>query len=409
MLVTGEILRAARILRCGLVIVGIGTAPAFATNDVLRVGVLADMSGIYSDMTGAGSVRSVELAVADFGGSLNGRRIEVLSADHQNKSDIAVEIARRWYSSGGVDVIVNVAGSAVALSVAEIAKQQNKALLVTGALSDRLSNEACSVNHVHYGIDSYAMAKGTVDAVMGQGKKSWYFLVVDYAFGHSMFNQASGSVVSNDGTVVGAVRHPLNTSDFASYLLQAQASKAQAIGLANAGPDTVKAIAQAQEFGITGGAQSVVAMAMQITDIHAMGLDKAQNIELSVASYWDNDDESRAFAERFYKAISRMPTFYHEADYSATLAYLNSAKTADTKDGKAVIAGMRGKPINDFFARGGVIREDGLLVHDILLTKVKTPGESKKPWDYLKILSTIPGEKAFRPLSESKCPIIAKN
>lgn len=403
MLIDKTRLRAWHMVLCGVVLAGTCISSlALAADDVLRIGVLADM-------TGSGTIRAVEFAVSDFGGTVNGRRVEVVSADHQNKPDIAVEVARRWYSNEGVDVIVNATGSAVALSVAEIARQQNKALLVTGALSDRLTNEACSPNHVHYGIDSYAMAKGTVNAIMGQGKKTWYFLVVDYAFGASMFSEASRAISTMNGWVTGSIKHPLNTSDFASYLLQAQASKAQVIALANAGPDTVKSIIQAQEFGIGTGEQSLVAIAMQLSDIHAMGLAKAQNIELSLPSYWDLDDASRAFAERFYKSLGRMPTAYHEADYSATLAYLNSAKTANTKDGKAVIAGMRGKPINDFFARGGQIREDGLLIHDILLTRVKTPAESKKPWDYLQILSIVSGDKAFRPLSESKCPLVIRN
>lgn len=382
--------------------------PSEAAQDVLRIGVLADMSGIYSDMTGPGSVKAVELAVHDFGGSLNGKKIEIIQGDHQNKPDIASTLVRRWFDSEGVDVVVNAAGSATALAVVEIAKSYNKAALITGAISDRLTNDACSPNHVHYGLNSHALVNGTVKALIDQGKKTWFFLVADYAFGHSMLAEATKFIEQNGGKVVGSVKHPLNTSDFSSFLLQAQASKAQVVGLANASTDMSNAIAQAGEFGLQKGGQDLAALLIFLTDVNAMGLDRAQNTVLTTASYWDQDEKSRAFAERYYKDIKRMPTFYQQADYSATLAYLQAAKSVGWNDGRAVIAAMKDKPINDFFARGGSIRQDGLLVHDVFLARVKSPAESKKPWDYYQIVSTVPGATAFGSIAASKCPLINK-
>lgn len=382
--------------------------PAMAAEDVLRIGVLADMSGIYSDMTGTGSVRAVELAVKDFGGNINGRKIEVIQGDHQNKPDIASTLVRRWFDSEGVDVVVNAAGSATALAVVEIAKTYNKSALITGAISDRLTNDACSPNHVHYGLNSHALVNGTVKALIDQGKKTWFFLVADYAFGHSLLAEATKFIELNGGKVIGSVKHPLNTSDFSSFLLQAQASKAQVIGLANASTDMSHAIAQAREFGLQAGGQDLAAMLIFLTDVNAMGLDRAQNTVLTTASYWDKDDGSRAFAERYFQAVKRMPTFYQQADYSATLTYLQAAKSAGWRDGRAVIAAMKDKPINDFFARGGAIRQDGLLVHDVYLARVKSPSESKKPWDYYDIISTVPGAEAFGSMTDSKCSLVRK-
>lgn len=386
----------------------LSAAPAKAAEDVLRIGVLADMSGIYSDMTGAGSVRAVELAVQDFGGSINGKKIEIVQGDHQNKPDIASALVRRWFDSEGVDVVVDAAGSAVALAVVEIAKTYNKSALITGAISDRLTNDACSPNHVHYGLNSHALVNGTVKALIDQGKKTWFFLVADYAFGHSLLAEATKFIELNGGKVIGSVKHPLNTSDFSSFLLQAQASKAQVIGLANASTDMSNAIAQAGEFGLQKGGQDLAAMLIFLTDVNAMGLDRAQNTVLTTASYWDKDDGSRAFAERYFQTIKRMPTFYQQADYSATLAYLQAAKSVGWRDGRATITAMKDKPINDFFARGGAIRQDGLLVHDVYLARVKSPGESKKPWDYYDIVSTVPGAQAFGSMADSKCPLIKK-
>lgn len=374
----------------------------------LKIGVVADMSGIYSDMTGTGSVTAVRLAVEDFGGELNGRPIEVLSGDHQNKADIASTLVRKWYNADGVDVIVNAAGSAVALAVVGVAQNENKAALITGAVTDRLSNDSCTPNHVHYGIDNNALILGTIDALLKQGKKKWFFLVADYAFGESLFSLAKPYIEANGGSVVGSVKHPLGTPDMSSFLLQAQTSGAEMIALANGGSDTINSVSQANEFGIIDAGQGIAAMIMFLSDVHALGLEKAQGLTLTTPSYWNIDDSSREFAERFYASVGRMPSFYQEADYSATLAYLKAAEQVGTEDGAKVIAEMKGKPINDAFARGGMIREDGLLVHDVYLAQVKTPEESTRPWDYYNIVATIPGERAFRPLSESNCPLVKK-
>lgn len=385
------------------------TAAPFTAEKPLRIGVLGDMSGLYSDIGGAGSVRAVELAVEDFGGRPGGRPIEVLQADHQNKVDIASAIAHRWYGEQGVDVIISAMGSAVALAVVEIAKVYNKAAVITGASTDALSNEACSSNHVHYALTNHAFVAGTVNALLQEGKKSWYFLVADYAFGHSLLAEATKLITAHGGAVVGAVKHPLGTQDFSSYLLQAQASKAQIIGLANATTDMTNAVRQAREFGIPGATQDIAAMVVFITDVHAIGLERSQNTLLTTAAYWDIDDNARAFAKRFFARIGRMPTFYQMADYSGTRAYLEAAAKVGTEDGAKTIAAMKGHPIIDFFARGGMIREDGVLVHDVFFARVKTPAESKAPWDYYQILATIPGDRAFNSLSESKCPLVLKH
>lgn len=372
----------------------------------LKIGVVADMSGMYSDMTGLGSVAAVKLAVEDFGGELNGRPIEVISGDHQNKADIASALVRKWYGADDVDVVVNAAGSAVALAVVSVAQAENKAALITGAVTDRLSNDSCTPNHVHYGIDNNALILGTVDALLKQGKKKWFFIIADYAFGESLFALAKPYIEANGGSVVGSVKHPLNTPDMSSFLLQAQASGAEVIALANGGSDTINSVSQAGEFGIVEAGQGLAAMIMFLSDVHALGLEKAQGLTLTTPSYWDMDDASRGFAERFHSSMGRMPSFYQEADYSATLAYLKAAAQAGTADGAKVIAEMKGKPIEDAFARGGIIREDGLLVHDVYLAQVKSPEESKRAWDYYDIIATIPGEKAFRALSDSKCPLV---
>lgn len=384
-----------------------GSAMAQGTDTrPLKIGVVADMSGMYSDMTGLGSVAAVKLAVEDFGGELNGRPIEVVSGDHQNKADIASALVRKWYSADDVDVVVNAAGSAVALAVVSVAQAENKAALITGAVTDRLSNDSCTPNHVHYGIDNNALILGTVDALLKQGKKKWFFIIADYAFGESLFALAKPYIEANGGSVVGSVKHPLNTPDMSSFLLQAQASGAEVIALANGGSDTINSVSQAGEFGIVEAGQGLAAMIMFLSDVHALGLEKAQGLTLTTPSYWNMDEASRSFAERFHSAMGRMPSFYQEADYSATLAYLKAAAQAGTADGAKVIAEMKGKPIDDAFARGGIIREDGLLVHDVYLAQVKSPEESTRDWDYYNIVATIPGDKAFRPLSDSKCPLV---
>lgn len=388
------------------------TLPCIAANaepDTLRIGVLADMSGLYSDMTGRGSVQAVQFAVEDFGGSINGKKIEVISADHQNKADIASGIARKWFDTEGVDVIVNMAGSATALAVVEIAKQKNKVGLVTGALASKLSNEACTPNHLHYGLDTYAVSRSVTRAVTELGMKKWFFITADYAFGQSLQSDAERFIKQAGGTIVGGVRHPLNASDFSSFLLQAQASKADVIALANGGSDFVNAMAQAQEFGITKGKQRVVPLLMFITDLHAMGTAKAQNALTATPFYWDRNDQTRSFAKRFFSKLGKMPGEYQASDYSATLQYLRTVAKVGWGDGRRVVEAMKGKPLDDFYAHGGTIREDGVLIHDLYLARVKGPSESKYPWDYFEIKATIRGEDAFQPLSESRCPLIRKN
>lgn len=387
---------------------GIATfaSAAQADSDKIRIGVLTDMSGLYADMAGPGSVYSVERAKADVGGKVNGKEIEIVVADHQNKPDIASGIARKWFASEGVDVIVNAAGSAVALSLVPIATQYNKTLLVTGALATRLSNEACSPNSVHYGLDTYALANGTVRALIDRGKKSFFFIAADYAFGKALVHDSEEFIKNAGGTVKGAVYHPLGSNDFSSYLLQAQASGADVIALANGGSDTVKTVSQAAEFNVGGGKQSLASLLLFITDVHAMGIDKAQGMTLTEGFYWNQNDASRAFSKAFYERFKRMPTLYQAADYSGTKVFLNVARHVDWTDGAAMVAGMKKQPIDDFFARGGHIREDGVLIHDLILARVRKPSEVKSPWDYYDIVQAIPGETAFQPLADSRCPLI---
>jgi branched-chain amino acid transport system substrate-binding protein len=381
---------------------------ARAAADVVRIGVLADMSGLFSDMTGRGSVQAVRFAVEDFGGAVNGKQIEIVSGDHQNKPDIASALARKWFQTDGVDVIVNMAGSATALAVVEVAKLTNKVGLVTGALSSRLSNEACSDNHVHYGFDTYAASRATTRAVIESGRKRWFFITADYAFGHALQSDAERFIKQAGGEVIGSVRHPLNTSDFSSFVLQAQASKADVIGIANGGSDLVNTMSSLQEFKVAGGKQSVVPMLLFITDLHAMGPAKAQNALIAMPFYWDRNDQTRAFAKRFFEKIGRMPGEYQAADYSATLQYLRTIAQVGWEDGRRVVSALKNKPLNDFYANGGTIRPDGVLSHDLYLSRVKAPAESRYPWDYYEIVATIRGEDAFQPLSESRCPALSR-
>jgi len=384
------------------------SSAAYADSNKLKIGVLTDMSGLFADMTGPGTVYSVEKAKAEVGGKVNGKDIEIVFADHQNKADVASGIARKWFSSEGVDVIVNAAGSAVALSIVPLAKQYNKTLLVTGALSAQFSNEACSPNSVHYGLDTYALANGFVRATIAQGKKSFFFIATDYAFGKALVKDSEGFIAKAGGTTKGAVYHPLNSTDFSSYLLQAQASGAEVIALANGATDTANTVSQAAEFNIGRGKQSLAALSLFITDIHAMSTEKAQGMTVVDGFYWNRDDESRAFSNDFFAKIKHMPTLYQAADYSATKLFLQTAQHVNWTDGAAMVAEMKKHPINDFFARGGQIREDGLLVHDLILAQVKKPAEVKTPWDYYNILASIQGNTAFQPLSESRCPLVKK-
>ncbi|WP_393991000.1 ABC transporter substrate-binding protein [Xanthobacter oligotrophicus] len=390
-------------------LVAAGTAAAQVPARGIKVGVLTDLSGVYTDLVGQGSIEAAKMAVEDFGGTIDGKPITIVSADGQNKADVGASIARRWIDEDNVDVIVDVPNTAIALAVQEITRAKNKVLLNTGAGSTVFTNKACSPTSFHWVYDSYAMANGTARSVVAEGGDSWYFLTADYAFGQSLERDASEIVRANGGKVLGSVRHPLSNADFSSFLLQAQASGAKVIAFANGGADLINSIKQAHEFGIGGDKQRLAAMVIFITDIHALGLTQAQGLLLTTGFYWDMDAQNRAWSERWAKRMGgRKPTMLHAGVYSAVLHFLRSAKAANSVEGNVVADKMRELPIDDFFARNGSIRPDGRMIHDMYLAQVKTPAESKGPWDYLKIVRTIPAADAFQPLSRSECPLVKK-
>ena len=374
----------------------------------LKLGGILDMSGLYADITGAGSETAAKMAAEDFGGEVLGRKIEILAADHLNKADLAANIARDMLDNQGVEMIYDVAASATALAAGEIAKARNKIVFFNGPGSIRLSNEACGPYTVHYVFDTFAQANVTGLAAVRQGLDSWFFITVDYAFGHDLEKDTVNVVQRSGGKVLGNVRHPLNSSDFSSYLLQAQASKAKVIGLANAGGDTVNAIKQAAEFGIMKGGQKVSPLLAFVTDIDSIGLDTAQGLLLAEAFYWDLNDEPRAFSKRFADRVKRPPTSAQAGVYSSVTHYLKAVKAAGTTDSAAVMKIMKETPINDFFAKNGRIREDGRMVHDMYLFEVKKPSESKARWDDYKLLATVSGDQAFQSLEQSRCPLVKK-
>ena len=380
-----------------------------SSGHVVKIGVLGDFSGPFENLSGKGALEAVRMAVEDFGGTVLGKKIEIVSADHQNKPDIASNIARQWYDVEGVDMINDLAQSASALAVLPLAKQFNRIAIVNSASSTEITGAKCTPNSVHYTIDTYAEAKGTGTAILDQGHNSFFFITADYAYGHSLERDMSDIVKARGGKIVGSVRHPFNTSDFSSFILQAQNSGAQVIALANAGGDTVNAIKAAQEFGIgRDGKQTVVGMLVFIGDVHALGLKTAQGLVLTTAFYWDLNDETRAWSKRFYERVGKMPQMTHAGDYSSTLHYLKAVQAAGTDDAQAVMAKMREMPVNDLFAKNGHIRADGLMVHDLLLVQVKKPEESKRDWDYYKVLAVIPGKEAYKSLDDSVCPLVKK-
>ncbi len=385
------------------------TAPAKAqiSDDVVRIGVLADMSGIYNDLSGKGAVEAVRMAVEDFGGTVLNKKIEVIFADHLNKPDVGAAKAREWFDTGGVDLINDLANSGVALAVAAVAKEKKRHIIVNGASNMGITNSVCSPYAIHYAYDAYSLAHGTGKAVVEQGGKTWFFLTVDFAFGIGLEGQVSEVVRANKGRVVGAARHPLATTDFSSYILQATASKAEIIGIASTGADAVNAIKAAKEFGATKN-QKLAALLLWIEDVHALGLDNAQGLLLTNAWYWDMNEDTRKFAQRFMKRVGKMPNMAQAADYSSTMFYLNAVKAAGTDDPDKVSAKMRELKINDMFTKNGYVRVDGRMVHDMYLWQVKTPAESKAPWDYLKAVATIPAEQAFQPLAQSTCYLVKK-
>jgi branched-chain amino acid transport system substrate-binding protein len=383
-------------------------AHAQISDDVVKIGVLTDMTGPYADATGPGSVEAVRMAIADFGGKVAGKPIEMVDADHQNKADVGAAIGRRWYENEKVDVIVDFANSAVALAVLELTKQKNKAMLISSAGSSDLTGKHCSPNSVQWTYNTYALANSTARALVKKGAKSWYFVTVDYAFGHALRNDAAKTVEKLGGKVVGDVRHPFNNMDFSSFLLQAQNSKADVIAFANTGSDLANSIRQAQEFGLTQGKQKVAAFLMQTSDIHAIGLKSAQGLMLTTAFYWDLDDKTRAFADKFFAKTKRRPTMVQAGLYSAVTNYLKAIERTGTDDGPKDIAEMKKMPIDDFFARNAFLREDGQLIHDMYLVQVKSPSESKGAWDYEKLVQVIPGKDAFVSPEDSSCALLKK-
>jgi len=383
-------------------------ASAQITGDVLRIGVLQDMSGQFSHESGEGSVTAVKMAVEDFGGKVLGKQIEVISADHQNKPDIGAAKAREWYDSG-VDMIAGLINSGVALSVTNVAKDKNKIAIINGSGSSKLTNEGCTPVSIHYAYDTYALATGTTKYLINQRKlDTWYFLTADYAFGHALEADATANIKAYGGTVVGSTRYPMDTADHSSFLLKAQASKAKVVALAGSGQGFINAVKSAREFGITKGGQTVAGLLVWDTDVHALGLKEAQGMVMTSGFYWDRTPESRAWAKRFYERMKRMPHMGDAGDYSSTMQYLKAVQAAGTDETGAVMAKLKSTPINDFFATNGRIREDGRMVHDMYVYQVKTPAESKYAWDYLTLKETIPAAQAYRPLSESSCYLVKK-
>ena len=377
-----------------------------AAEGPVKIGVLTDMSSLYSDSGGKGSQIAAEMAAEDFGGAVLGQKIQVIGADHQNKPDIGANIARDWYDNGGVDVISDVPNSAVALAVQAITKDKNKVFLISGGGSSDLTGTACSPNSVHWAYDTYALAHGTGGAMVRQGGDSWFFITADYAFGHALERDTSAEVVRQGGKVVGTINAPLNTPDFSSFLLQAQASKAKVVALANAGGDTKTSVKQAHEFGITTGGQKLAGMLVNIDDVHVLGLETAQGLIFTEGFYWDLNDETRAFAKRFMAKDGLMPSTYQAGVYSSVLHYLKAVKAVGSKDPQKVLAQMRATKVDDFFSHGGYIREDGRMVHDMYLLQAKTPAESKGEWDLYKVLKTMPGDEVYRPLKDGGCPFV---
>lgn len=372
----------------------------------VRIGVLTDMAGTFSDISGPGAVLAVKMAVEDFGGSVLGRPIEVLSADNQNKPDIGSAIARKWFDLDGVVMIQDVMNSAVALAVINIAAEKDRVAIVNGASSSVITNEKCTPNSIHYTWDTYSIAKAISQSLVKRGSDSWFYLTVDFAFGHALAHDSAEFVKEAGGQVLGEVRHPLNTQDFSSFLMQAISSRAKVIGVANAGADAINTIKGVREFRVTSSGQQIAALSLNLNDTAALGLNTAQGLLFTEAFYWDMNEQTRAWSQRFFGRFGKMPTSTQAGDYSSTKHYLQAVKAAGTTDAKPVLAKMREMPINDFFATNGHIRADGRMVHDMYLMQVKTPAESKGPWDYYKLLATIPGNEAFLPLEKSSCRLV---
>ena len=378
------------------------------SDQVVRIGLIEDMSGVYADITGMGAVTAAKMAVEEFGGTVLGKPIEIVSADHQNKADIGGAIARKWFDEDGVDAILDVASSSPALAALEVAKQKEKLIVLSSPGSLRITNDACGPYVVHWAYDTYAVAHTTGQALVDQGLKSWYFITADYAFGHGLEKETGDLVKARGGEVVGSIRLPIGTADFASALLTAQGSGANVVALANAGADTINSVKQAAQFGLTQSGQKIATLGGFINDIHGMGLEEAQGLTIVEASYWNLNEQTRAWSQPFFHERTAMPNMLQTGVYSSVLHYLKAVKEAGTDDTKQVVAKMRELPINDVFYHNGSIRADGRMMHDMYLFEVKTPAESKEPWDYYKLLATVSADNAFQPLANSQCPLVTK-
>ncbi len=391
---------------------GLGAPVALAqgkvSENVVRIGVLTDMSGQFSHEAGQGSVTAIRMAVEDFGGKVLGSPVEVIYADHLNKPDTATTKAREWIDTQKVDMIANLINSGIAIAVANVARDKGRIAIVNGSGSSRLTGDACTPNSIHYAYDTYALAKGTARQIVGKGGDSWFFMTADYAFGHALESDATAQVIANKGKILGAARYPIDATDLGSLILQAQASKAKVIGIAGSGTQFINAVKSAQQFGVTKTGQTLAGLLVWITDVHAMGLQTAQGLVLTNAFYWDRDDATRAWSKRFFERMKRMPHMGDAGDYSSTMHYLKAVQAAGTDDAAAVMAKMKEMPINDFFATNGRIRADGRMIHDMYVYEVKSPAESKYPWDYYKLREVIPADQAFRPVAESACPLLKK-
>ena len=380
------------------------SAQAQISGDVIKIGFITDMSGLYADLDGPAGAEAIRMAIADMGGMVAGKKIELLVADHQNKPDVAAAKAREWFDQQGMDVLIGGTNSGTALAMAKVAAEKKKPFLAIGAGTSALTNEQCTPYTIHYAYDTAALAKGTAPAVVKAGGKSWYFLTADYAFGSALQGDATAAVKAAGGNVVGSVRHPLATNDFSSFLLQAQSSKAQILGLANAGGDTINAIKAANEFGIT-KTMKLAGLLMFITDVHSLGLKATQGMYLTDSWYWNMSPESRAWSKRFFDKFKRMPSSLHAADYSVTQFYLNAVKAANTDDGDKVNEQMRKSKVNDMYAKNGYVRADGSMIHDMYLLQVKTPESSTTPWDYFNVIATTKGDDAFTTKADTKCAL----
>jgi len=383
-------------------------APAIAQQPAtpLKIGLIGDFSSVYSDIGGSGNVEAAKMAIEEMGGTMFGKPIEFISADAQNKPDIAASLARKWYENENVDMIVDLPTSATALAAMEMSKRFEKIMIITDAASSDITGKSCSPYTAHWTYDTYSNAHTVGSAIVKNGGDTWFFITADYLFGHSIERDTGEVVKAAGGKILGSARHPLNNADFSSFLLQAQSSKAKIIGMANGGGDTINTIKQAAEFGIVAGGQKLAGIVMFISDIHSLGLKLANGLIITEAYYWDLNDRTRAFGKKFFERTKRMPTMNQAATYSATLHYLKAVKETGSKDTKTVLAKMRATPVRDAFTDNGTLREDGRMVHSMFLFEVKKPEESKAPWDYYKVLAEVPGDQAFRPLKDGGCPLV---